>query len=77
VIGLGEIWMIVDTLGGPDPLYTVLGDLAGAGHLASKSQGYVWKAVQNRARRPSRPAAGVDDRRRQQAAALARGGRAS
>lgn len=65
------------TLGGPDPLCALLGDLAGAGHLASKSQGYVWKAVQNRARTPNRPAVGVDDRRRQQAAALARRGRLS
>jgi hypothetical protein len=66
-----------NTLGGPDPLCALLGDLAGAGHLASKSQSYIWKAVQNRAQRPSRPAAGVDDRRRQQAAALAQRGRVS
>lgn len=70
-----QLW--AKTLGGPDPLYELLADLAGAGHLASKGQGYVWKAVQNRGRGPSRPAVGVDDRRRQQAAALERGGRAS
>jgi hypothetical protein len=73
--GVLKLW--ANTLGGPDPLCELLKDLAGAGHLASKSQGYVWKAVQNRRRGSSRPAAGVDERRRQQAAALARGGRAS
>ncbi|HWM95203.1 MAG TPA: hypothetical protein VN493_30900 [Thermoanaerobaculia bacterium] len=107
----GVIRLWANTLGGPDPLCQLLADLAGAGHLASKSQGYVWKAVQNRvrgsSRESSRPAAGttgrtslspsppaggkgsgrggtgstgsvgVDARRRQQAAALARGGRAS
>jgi hypothetical protein len=70
-----RLW--ANTLGGPAPLCELLADLAGAGHLASKSQGYVWKAVQNRVRGSSRPTAGMDARRRQQAAALARGGRAS
>jgi len=72
--GVLKLW--ANTLGGPAPLCELLKDLAGAGHL-SKGQGYVWRAVQNRVRGTSRPAAGVDARRRQQAAALARGGRAS
>lgn len=72
--GVIKLW--ANTLGGPDPLCELLADLAGAGHL-SKGQGYVWRAVQNRKGGSSRPVSGVDARRRQQAAALARGGRVS
>jgi DNA-binding MarR family transcriptional regulator len=74
------LWL--STMGGIEPLCTLLHDLAGQGHLTSKPQGYVWAAVKSRqggstppGRPPGRPgrhhAAGVDDRRRAQAAALA------